>query len=110
MSHGDHKSGWDRRRAEYERATPIWADLKTIARIYAECRKRRRFNAPVCVDHTVPLNHKYVCGLHCEDNLEIISEKENASKSNHWWPDMWEEQLWFDVPTFLFNPQLELSL
>jgi hypothetical protein len=34
---------------------------------------------------------------------------ENGKKSNTWWPDMWMEQLTFDIPAFLFNPQREFK-
>lgn len=44
------------------------------------------------VDHIVPLIHPLVCGLHCEDNLEITTLAANIQKSNNWWPGMWGEQ------------------
>jgi hypothetical protein len=79
-----------RRMAE---ATPGWVDHEKNCKVYADSRRQRRMGRSVCVDHIVPLNHPYVCGLHWHGNLQIISEKENEIKSNTWWPDMWEEQL-----------------
>lgn len=34
------------------------------------------------VDHIVPLQNDVVCGLHCLDNLRIITAKKNGNKSN----------------------------
>lgn len=70
-------------------STPKWLtpqDLRMIEQIYLGC--------PVgChVDHIYPLWGKDSCGLHCPDNLQIISRKENLSKSNKS-PTAWLEQL-----------------
>ena len=74
----------------YQRSvTPAWADIRVIAKIY---RKSKRLGSGWHVDHIVPLIHPRVCGLHCEDNLAVITEAENIAKSNHFWPDMWNEQ------------------
>lgn len=40
------------------------------------------------VDHIVPLQSEFVCGLHNEFNLRVISQSENSSKKNRYWPDM----------------------
>lgn len=94
-----HKCGWWRRRAEY-RAIPVWMrddkkEQAKIAAIYDECaRLNKRDGAKSwAVDHTVPLNSQFVCGMHIAINLEIIPYDENAKKSNNWWPDMPEEQM-----------------
>lgn len=58
-----------------ELATPPWADLNIIAKIY-EC-------AEDChVDHVIPLQGELVCGLHVENNLQYLSVEENLRKSN----------------------------
>ena len=69
-------------RANKSNATPQWADLDKIKKIYAEC------NDGYHVDHIVPINSKLVCGLHCEFNLQYLGALENIVKGNRYWPDM----------------------
>lgn len=77
-------------RATKKRATPSWADFSKIEIEYslaAWCSKV--MNDSYHVDHIVPLNSKYVCGLHVHDNLRVIHGIENIKKGNRVWPDMW---------------------
>lgn len=39
------------------------------------------------LDHIVPLNHPYVCGLHIAHNLRVVPWTVNASKGNNFHPD-----------------------
>jgi 5-methylcytosine-specific restriction endonuclease McrA len=39
------------------------------------------------VDHIIPLSNKYICGLHHEDNLQILTESENSKKCNKYTPE-----------------------
>lgn len=74
-------------------ATPAWAKTEfegfAILELYDKARRLSKITGnPFHVDHIVPINSKLVCGLHCIDNLRVITAKENLSKSNHYWPDM----------------------
>jgi hypothetical protein len=73
------------------RATPRWADKKAIATIYRLALAiEKRTGQRMHVDHIVPLQSKWVCGLHCESNLQVLPGPENEGKRNFWWPEMHE--------------------
>lgn len=63
-------------------ATPKWANREIINLIYAKKPDGMH------VDHIVPITNDIVCGLHCEQNLQYLTAKENISKGNRYWPDM----------------------
>lgn len=44
------------------------------------------------VDHMAPLISEFVCGLHWSANLQLLTAFDNRSKSNNYWPDMWQEE------------------
>lgn len=78
-----------RRRAAELRAIPVWAKVKDINHVYTEAARISAETGIVHhVDHVVPLRSKWVCGLHCLENLEIIPSNENQAKGNRFWPDM----------------------
>lgn len=67
------------------RATPEWADLQEIERIYSKARERsRRTGIPHHVDHEVPIYGGTVCGLHVENNLRIIPVSDNVRRPRRW--------------------------
>ena len=71
------------------KATPVWANPSAIALIYERAREISvQTGVDHEVDHTVPLRSRYVCGLHCESNLQIIPKSDNRAKRNLYWPDM----------------------
>ena len=74
-----------KRKITIKEQTPAWADPKKIKEIYEECVRR---GPDMTVDHIVPIHSDLVCGLHCEDNLQIIDELTNSTKGNRWWPGM----------------------
>jgi len=72
-------------RAKRLRATVSWYDLEKeqIEQLYEQCRHLSKQTGVLHhVDHIVPLNNEFVCGLHCLHNLQIITGDENLHKSN----------------------------
>ena len=83
-------------RAQTKRATPPWADMQSIAAIYAEARRLTAITGELhVVDHIVPKINPIVCGLHAHWNLRVIHWLENAKKGAFVWPGMPFEQLTF---------------
>lgn len=77
------------REAAKQKAVPKWANGSAIQEIYLEAKQTTELTGvDHQVDHIVPLKSRYVCGLHCEANLRVISAIENRQKSNRFWPDM----------------------
>lgn len=78
-----------RRRAAKLQATPTWADQAKINKLYSAAKLWNMCTGfPHHVDHVVPLKSKRVCGLHCEFNLQVLTEAENKRKGNRHWPGM----------------------
>ena len=71
------------RRARKLLATVKWANKSKIKTFYLEAVKMtQETGEKYHVDHIVPLINKLVCGLHCEQNLQILTAKDNVAKSN----------------------------
>lgn len=72
------------RRREYVKiATPKWANQEYIKLFYLLAKvEEQRTGKKVHVDHIIPLQSNIVCGLHCEDNLQHLFQKENLKKNN----------------------------
>ena len=65
------------------KATPKWANIDRIKCYYSVAAMLNREGLEMWhVDHIVPLRGKTVCGLHVENNLRVITQSENCSKSN----------------------------
>jgi hypothetical protein len=77
------------RRARVLEATPKWVNKFFMEEAYRLAELRTKMlGFKWHVDHIVPLKSKKVCGLHVENNLQVIPGIENLRKSNSHWPDM----------------------
>ena len=77
----------NKRRAKKLNATPKWADTWKIDQYYVMARKlTESTDIKFVVDHIIPLQGKLVSGLHVENNLQVITEHENAVKHNKFEP------------------------
>lgn len=82
-------SYYAKRRAVKRYCSPAWRNDFFIEEIYDLAKRRTKaLGIKFHVDHIVPLQSKIVCGLHVENNLQIISSFENQKKLNRYWPDM----------------------
>lgn len=74
------------RRAKKLNATPNWLttnDFKQIEQIYEQAQTlTEQTGTKYVVDHYYPLQGKEVSGLHCPENLRVVTESENARKRN----------------------------
>lgn len=96
------------RKARKRMAQPAWADLDVIRELYElSARMFEETGIRHQVDHIVPLRSKYVCGLHCEFNLQVMPAKENLRKRNFFRPGVdgleepWHER---EVDTIFSHP------
>lgn len=79
------------------KAVPPWADYDAIEAIYAQ-RDAKPDPQTWHVDHIIPLIAKHpvtrehiACGLHVQDNLQVITEVANRQKNCWFDPDEYEK-------------------
>lgn len=87
------RTGCRKHQASKRRAVPSWAQGEWEQLVAAEAYELASIRSEATgvewhVDHTVPLQSRQVCGLHCAANLKVIPALANLKKSNLTWPDM----------------------
>ena len=84
-NNSDKYNVWNaKRRAGKLQATVSWANKKIINYIYKDCVDLNKLYGwtKFHVDHYYPLQSEFVCGLHHENNLQIITAEDNHKKFN----------------------------
>lgn len=77
------KAGLLQRRGRAKEQTPKWADPQNMNMYYTMAKFLSNLGfEQYHVDHIVPLQGKKVSGLHCEDNLQVITARKNLAKHN----------------------------
>tara|TARA_R110000751_G_scaffold114770_1_gene214159 strand:+ start:91 stop:732 length:642 start_codon:yes stop_codon:yes gene_type:complete len=77
------KAGGAKHRAAKLNASVSWANKFFIEEIYdLAIRRSKATGFQWHVDHIIPLQNPIVCGLHCEQNLQVIPAVENLKKGN----------------------------
>ena len=80
------------RRSAIGKRAPSWRNEFFIEEIYDLAARRTALKSGGHdkweVDHIVPLRSPLVCGLHVENNLQVIPANHNRMKGNRIWPDM----------------------
>ena len=81
-----YKSLVSLRRRRFRQATPKWLTAEQKMEIRLKYRLAielsRRTGVRHAVDHVVPLQGEFVCGLHVPWNLRVMTQEENLRKSN----------------------------
>lgn len=81
---GLYRAHFKKRQQLKRNAMPAWADEAAIRAIYDECQRiSKETGVKHHVDHYYPLKNDLVCGLHVQDNLQIITAYANLSKGNN---------------------------
>jgi len=72
-----------KRRSTKLKATVKWSNKEAIEAIYLASKELTvATGIKHQVDHIIPLKGRLVCGLHTEDNLQILTASDNLLKSN----------------------------
>lgn len=81
-----------------------FSDLEEVIRTYIACAIMNELGwGEYHCDHTVPITSRLVCGLHTHTNIRVISVRENYTKRNAFWPQMWSYN-WDAMDLLLADP------
>lgn len=73
---------------------PLWVNRSDLFEIWKDCRMMEKLTGEkYSIDHIIPLNHPYVCGLTVPWNLRIVPCSVNNAKCNKWNPHQQEIEL-----------------
>lgn len=71
------------RENRWKHIMPIWANGFFCNEARALVWLRQQITGvPFALDHIIPVVHPYVCGLHVENNLQVIPRLLNSKKSS----------------------------
>jgi hypothetical protein len=88
-SYARKNEGTKRYEVAVARATPAWSDREACVAIYTEAVLLQASTGEVQhIDHIVPIQSEWCCGLHVPANLRVLAGSENIRKNNRTWPDM----------------------
>jgi len=87
LNNGLRNASRARYKNDKKKAIPLWADQEKIKNIYKKAANlTKKTGIRHHVDHIYPLKSKFMCGLHVETNLQILTAEENIRKGNRTWP------------------------
>ncbi|GAF77969.1 unnamed protein product [marine sediment metagenome] len=70
------------KRAASLNSVPTWYSAESVLPKYLIAHEKTRDGVKHSVDHYYPLNGPTVSGLHCDDNLQVITLGDNIRKGN----------------------------
>ena len=84
---GTNLARWRAYDDKLKMATPPWAIADDIRMYYEVADVLSRGGVKFHVDHMLPVRGKTVCGLHVQDNLQVIPALQNWRKGNRIQPE-----------------------
>ena len=75
-------ANYHKRKRALNKQMPKWYQHDKVLSVFKKAISMRQQKKDVSVDHVIPLQGKFVSGLHVHTNLKIIPHKENCGKQN----------------------------